>query len=317
MECLTLDVRGRTVNVNKLLPSYNPMWDFSGPPACRTPKASWTRDKIYGQVMGVLCFAAASTVAGPCFRRRGGLAALGQGNVALAPWRSGAKDRARREEAMKLDKSIAAVVTGGASGLGEATARMLAASGAKVAILDMQAERGRAVAGEIGGVFCEANVVDEPSVDAALARAREANGVERILVNCAGIAAGKRTVAMKRETGELVAHDLATFRRTVEVNLIGTYHMIAKSAVAMAALDPVTPDGGRGVITCTASVAAEDGQIGQAAYAASKGGVLGLTLPVARDLSATASGHDHHAGALPRADVSTASMPSTWRRPIA
>ena len=186
---------------------------------------------------------------------------------------------------MKLDKSIAAVVTGGASGLGEATARMLAASGAKVAILDMQAERGRAVAGEIGGVFCEANVVDEPSVDAALARAREANGVERILVNCAGIAAGKRTVAKKRETGELVAHDLATFRRTVEVNLIGTYHMIAKSAVAMAALDPVTPDGGRGVITCTASVAAEDGQIGQAAYAASKGGVLGLTLPVARDLS--------------------------------
>jgi NAD(P)-dependent dehydrogenase (short-subunit alcohol dehydrogenase family) len=186
---------------------------------------------------------------------------------------------------MKLDKSIAAVVTGGASGLGEASARMLAAGGARVATLDMQAERGRAVAGEIGAVFCEANVVDEPSVDAALARAREANGVERILVNCAGIAAGKRTVAKKRETGELVAHDLATFRRTVEVNLIGTYHMIAKSAVAMAALEPVTPDGGRGVITCTASVAAEDGQIGQAAYAASKGGVLGLTLPVARDLS--------------------------------
>src|SRR5215218_7031658 len=180
---------------------------------------------------------------------------------------------------MKLDSSIAAVVTGGASGLGEATARMLRGAGAKVAILDMQAERGQAVAGEIGAVFCEANVADEASVDAALAKAREANGVERILVNCAGIAAGKRTVAKKRETGELVAHDLATFRRTVEVNLIG------KSAVAMAALDPVTPDGGRGVITCTASVAAEDGQIGQAAYAASKGGVLGLTLPVARDLS--------------------------------
>ena len=104
-------------------------------------------------------------------------------------------------------------------------------------------------------------------------------------MNCAGIAPGKRTVAKKRETGELIAHDLATFRRTIEVNLIGTFQMIAKSAAAMAGLDPVTPDGGRGVIVCTASVAAQDGQIGQAAYAASKGGVLGLTLPVARDLS--------------------------------
>src|SRR4051794_28670655 len=186
---------------------------------------------------------------------------------------------------MKLDSSIAAVVTGGASGLGEATARMLRAEGAKVAILDMQAERGQAVAGEIGAAFCEADVADEASVDAALRKAREANGVERILVNCAGIAPGKRTVAKKRETGELVAHDLATFRRAVEVNLIGTYHMVAKSAVAMAALEPATPDGGRGVVVCTASVAAEDGQIGQAAYAASKGGVVGLTLPVARDLA--------------------------------
>ena len=186
---------------------------------------------------------------------------------------------------MKLDSSMAAVVTGGASGLGEATARMLAGSGVKVAILDMQADRGEAVAGEIGGVFCEANVVDEASVDTALSKARAANGVERILVNCAGIAPGMRTVSKKRDTGEFVPHDLATFRRTIEVNLIGTYHMIAKCAAAMAALDPVTPDGGRGVITCTASVAAQEGQIGQAAYAASKGGVLGLTLPVARDLS--------------------------------
>ncbi len=186
---------------------------------------------------------------------------------------------------MKLDSSIAAVVTGGASGLGEATARMLRVQGAKVAIFDLQADRGQALAAEIGAVFCEANVADEASVDAALARARAEIGVERILVNCAGIAPGKRTVAKKRETGELVAHDLATFRRAVEVNLIGTYHMIAKSAVAMAALEPATPDGGRGVVVCTASVAAEDGQIGQAAYAASKGGVLGLTLPVARDLA--------------------------------
>ena len=186
---------------------------------------------------------------------------------------------------MKLDNSVAAVMTGGASGLGEATARMLASAGAKVTILDMNAERGEQVAREAGMLFIEANVADEASVDAALAKARAAHGVERVLVNCAGIAPGKRTVSKKRDTGELVAHDLASFRRVLEVNLIGTYHMIAKSAVAMAGLDPVTPDGGRGVIVCTASVAAQDGQIGQAAYSASKGGVLGLTLPVARDLS--------------------------------
>jgi NAD(P)-dependent dehydrogenase (short-subunit alcohol dehydrogenase family) len=151
---------------------------------------------------------------------------------------------------MKIDSSVAAIVTGGASGLGEATARMLRAEGAKVAILDMQADRGGALAKEIGAVFCAADVTDEPSVDAALKKAREANGVERILVNCAGIAPGKRTVSKKRETGELIPHDLVTFRRAVEVNLIGTYHMIAKSAAAMAGLDPVTPDGGRGVVVC-------------------------------------------------------------------
>ena len=186
---------------------------------------------------------------------------------------------------MNLDPTMAAIVTGGASGLGEASARMLAAQGARVAIFDLQAERGQAVAAEIGGVFCEANVTDEASVDAALEKARAAHGVERVLVNCAGIAPGRRTVSKKRDTGEFVPHDLATFRRVIEVNLIGTYHMTAKCAAAMASLEPVTPDGGRGVVVCTASVAAQDGQIGQAAYAASKGGVLGLTLPVARDLS--------------------------------
>jgi NAD(P)-dependent dehydrogenase (short-subunit alcohol dehydrogenase family) len=186
---------------------------------------------------------------------------------------------------MKLDSSIAAIVTGGASGLGEATARLLAAEGVKVAILDMDSARGEAVAAAIKAVFCRADVTDEASVGGALAAARAKNGVERILVNCAGVAPGKRTVSKKRETGELVAHDLATFRRTIEVNLVGTYHMMAKCAVAMAGLEPVTEDGGRGVIVATASVAAQDGQIGQAAYASSKGGVLGLTLPVARDLA--------------------------------
>ncbi|WP_445501182.1 SDR family NAD(P)-dependent oxidoreductase [Microvirga sp. G4-2] len=186
---------------------------------------------------------------------------------------------------MKLDKLMAAVVTGGASGLGEATARMLAAQGVKVAIFDRDAERGEAVAREIGGLFARVDVTDEASIDAGLAMARGKNGVERILVNCAGVAPGRRTVTKKRETGELVPHDLASFRKTVEINLIGTYAMISKSAAAMAALEPATPDGGRGVIVNTSSVAAQDGQIGQAAYSASKGGVLALTLPVARDLS--------------------------------
>jgi len=186
---------------------------------------------------------------------------------------------------MKLDKLMAAIVTGGASGLGEATARMLASHGVKVAIFDMNAERGEAVARDMGALFCQVDVTDEASIDAGLVKAREKNGVERILVNCAGVAPGRRTVTKKRETGELFPHDLASFRRTVEINLIGTYAMISKCAAAMAALEPVTPDGGRGVIVNTSSVAAQDGQIGQSAYSASKGGVLALTLPVARDLS--------------------------------
>lgn len=186
---------------------------------------------------------------------------------------------------MKLDKNMAAIVTGGASGLGEATARLLAAQDARVAIFDMNATRGEAIAAEIGGVFCVCDVSDEASVDAALTKARAAHGTERILVNCAGIAPGRRVVSKKRETGELAAHDMATFTKTIGVNLIGTFQMISKSAVAMAAEAPITDDGGRGVIICTASVAAEDGQIGQAAYAASKGGVVGMTLPIARDLA--------------------------------
>jgi NAD(P)-dependent dehydrogenase (short-subunit alcohol dehydrogenase family) len=186
---------------------------------------------------------------------------------------------------MKIDSTTAAVVTGGASGLGEATARMLAAKGAKVAILDMQEARGTAIAAEIGGRFFSCDITNEASVDAALAGARAAHGVERILVNCAGIAPGKRIVSKKKDTGELVAHDLAHFLKVVNVNLNGTFLMIARSAVAMAALSPVDADGQRGVIICTASVAAEDGQVGQAAYAASKAGVAGMTLPVARDLA--------------------------------
>lgn len=186
---------------------------------------------------------------------------------------------------MKLDSSVSAVITGGASGLGEATARMLRAKGVKVGLLDMQVERGEKIAAEIGATFAQCDVTNEASVDAALATLRKANGQERILANCAGIAPGKRMISKNRETGALIAHDLAHFAKVVNVNLIGTFLVTAKSAVGMAALDPVDGDGQRGVVICTASVAAQDGQVGQAAYAASKAGVAGMTLPVARDLS--------------------------------
>ncbi|HEV2555499.1 MAG TPA: SDR family NAD(P)-dependent oxidoreductase [Bosea sp. (in: a-proteobacteria)] len=188
---------------------------------------------------------------------------------------------------MQIDPSVAAIVTGGASGLGEATSRMLAAQGAKVALFDLNAERGGKVAAEIGGLFVSCDVTSEASVDEALAKARAAQGVARILVNCAGIAPGRRIVSKKRETGELIAHDTALFEKALAINLTGTFRMLAKSAAALAGLDPVTADGGRGVFVCTASIAAEDGQIGQAAYAASKAGVAGMTLPIARELAAS------------------------------
>jgi NAD(P)-dependent dehydrogenase (short-subunit alcohol dehydrogenase family) len=186
---------------------------------------------------------------------------------------------------MKITRDTAAIVTGGASGLGEATARRLAAEGARVVIFDLNPDRGRAVAKEVGGLYCQTDVTDEASVDEALAAARAAHGQERILVNCAGIAIGQKTAARNRKTGAIEAHPLAAFNKVVAVNLIGTFHMIAKCAVGMLGLDPMTPDGGRGVIVNTASIAASDGQIGQVAYAASKAGVVGLTLPVARDLA--------------------------------
>lgn len=186
---------------------------------------------------------------------------------------------------MQIGKDTAAIVTGGASGLGEATARRLASHGVRVALFDLNAERGEKVAAEIGGVMCQVNVADEASVDAGLAKARGLHGIERILVNCAGIGPPKKTVSRDKATGAIVPHDLASFTKIIHVNLIGTFHMIAKCAAGMASLDPATADGGRGVIVSTASVAAEDGQVGQAAYSASKGGVVGMTLPIARDLA--------------------------------
>lgn len=186
---------------------------------------------------------------------------------------------------MELGGGLSAVVSGGGSGLGAATARALAGRGVRVAVFDRDSERGQSVAEEIGGLFCAVDVTDENAIDAGLARAREAHGQERILVNCAGIVAGALTARRKRDTGEIVHHPLADFARVVNVNLAGTFNMAAKSAAGMIATDPVTADGGRGVIINTASVAGEDGQLGQAAYAASKAGVMGLTLPMARDLA--------------------------------
>lgn len=186
---------------------------------------------------------------------------------------------------MKLDSSISAIVTGGASGLGQATARELASQRVRVAIFDLNGELGERVATDIGGLYCACDVTDEASVDAALAKAAQAHGPARILVNCAGIAIGEKTARRDRETGETMPHSLASFSKVIQVNLIGTFHMVSKCAAAMMRLEPVTEDGERGVIISTASVAAEEGQIGQVAYAASKGGVAAMTLPVARDLA--------------------------------
>jgi NAD(P)-dependent dehydrogenase (short-subunit alcohol dehydrogenase family) len=175
-------------------------------------------------------------------------------------------------------KGVGAIVTGGASGLGGATAKMLADAGAKVAIFDLNEEVGQKHAEAIGGIFVKVNVADEASVIAGLEAAEAANGVARVLVNCAGIAPAIKTVGR-----ENAPHPLDAYRKAIEVNLIGTFTVISKFAARLAAADPIGEE--RGVIINTASVAAYDGQIGQAAYASSKGGVVGMTLPVARDLA--------------------------------
>lgn len=178
---------------------------------------------------------------------------------------------------------VAAVVTGAASGLGEATARELAKRGAKVAVFDRDVERGTKVAEELGGVFCEVDVTSDEKVAAAFARAREAHGQERVLVNCAGVANAAKTVGRDKETKAAKMYPIQQFELAIQINLIGTFRCIAHSAFGMVDLEPLA-DGEKGVIIDTASVAAEDGQIGQAAYSASKGGVLAMALPIARDL---------------------------------
>ncbi|MES2226350.1 MAG: 3-hydroxyacyl-CoA dehydrogenase [Pseudomonadota bacterium] len=169
------------------------------------------------------------------------------------------------------------IVTGGASGLGEGTARMLAANGAKVVIADLQVDKGSALAAEIGGAFVKCDVSQEVDGQAAVAKA-VALGKLVGLVNCAGIGPASKTV------GKDGAHPLALFNKVIAVNLVGSFNMIRLAAEAMSANEP-EPTGERGVLISTASVAAYDGQIGQAAYSASKGGIVGMTLPIARDLA--------------------------------
>ena len=179
---------------------------------------------------------------------------------------------------MQLNGS-SALVTGGASGLGEATARRLAAAGAVVVVLDLHDEKGAAVAADIGGVYVRADVTDPVSVQAAVDAAASA-GSFRALVNCAGIGMAGRTIDRHG-----VPHDLAVFEKVVRINLVGTFNVIRLAAAAMANTEPVDEFGARGAIVNTSSVAGIEGQTGQAAYSASKGGVIGITLPIARDLA--------------------------------
>lgn len=179
---------------------------------------------------------------------------------------------------MQIEQTLSAIVTGGSSGLGAATAELLAAKGASVAIFDLNEDAGHAHAEAIGGTYHKVNVADEADVDRALDEAATKHGVGRVLVNCAGVAPAIKTVGK-----ENVPHPLDAFRRTVEINLIGTFTMISRFAARLAAAEPIGEE--RGVIVNTASVAAFDGQIGQVAYSASKSGVVGMTLPLARDLA--------------------------------
>lgn len=183
---------------------------------------------------------------------------------------------------MKLS-GISAIVTGGASGLGGATAEALSKEGVKVALWDLQEDKGKQHADKLGGVFCKVDVSSEDSVTAALKETLSAHGTPSILVNCAGIAIGEKTVGHDRETGASKPHRLESYKKVLDVNLTGSFNCIRLVAAEMEKNEP-QEDGERGVIINTASVAGFEGQIGQAAYASSKGGVIGMTLPVARDL---------------------------------
>ncbi len=184
---------------------------------------------------------------------------------------------------MKLDSTISAIVTGGASGLGLATVKALRSADVKVAILDLNVEAGERTAAETGATYCQVDVLSDESVDAAFAKARAANGQERILVNCAGGGNSIKTAGRDRKTGEIKTFPTDRFAWVLMLNTVGTFRCITRAAAGMLTLDPI--NGERGAIVSTASAAAQDGQMGQAAYSASKAAVVGMTLPIARDLS--------------------------------
>jgi NAD(P)-dependent dehydrogenase (short-subunit alcohol dehydrogenase family) len=184
---------------------------------------------------------------------------------------------------MKIDSSLGAIVTGGASGLGLATVKALRAQGVKVAIFDLNEETGRRAAAETGATFVRCDVLSDESVESAFAEARAAQGQERALICCAGGGNAITTIRKDKETGKISRYPMDKFEHVVRLNVVGTFRCVTHAAAGMAELDPV--DGERGAIVNTASVAATDGQIGQAAYSAGKAAIVGITLPVARDLS--------------------------------
>ncbi|MBW8639313.1 SDR family NAD(P)-dependent oxidoreductase [Hoeflea sp. WL0058] len=182
---------------------------------------------------------------------------------------------------MKIDSGTTAIVSGGASGLGEAVARNLAGSGAKVCLFDLNEEKGKALSAEIDGQYIKVDVSDVESVEDGFKAARAAQGQENIFVNCAGIGGAMKTVSKGQP------HDFSLYEKVIRVNLMGTFLCASRAAAGMAEAEPLNEDGERGVIINTASVAAYDGQIGQVAYSSSKGGIVGMTLPMARDLAAS------------------------------
>jgi NAD(P)-dependent dehydrogenase (short-subunit alcohol dehydrogenase family) len=186
---------------------------------------------------------------------------------------------------MQLGSAISAIVAGGATGLGAAAAKVLASHGVKVAILDMYRPEGEALAREIGGVYCHLEISSEVTVDTAIEFARDEHGPERILVNCAGVALEQPAAWRDTASGHVKIHDVPSFERLLQVNLTGAFYMATKAAEAMMRQPALNGSGERGIIINSASLAAEDGLAGQAAYAASEGGVLALTRPLARDLA--------------------------------
>jgi NAD(P)-dependent dehydrogenase (short-subunit alcohol dehydrogenase family) len=184
---------------------------------------------------------------------------------------------------MKIDSSLAAVVTGGASGLGYATVQALRAAGVKVAIFDLNPEAGEKAAAETGSLFCQCDVLSDDSVDAAFAKARATNGQERALVCCAGGGNSILTAKRDKTSGEISIFPSDKFEWVLRLNTVGTFRCVTRAAAGMMTLDPI--DGERGVMVNTASAAATDGQMGQAAYSAAKAAIVGMTLTIARDLS--------------------------------